>query len=263
MKQLLEGTDVMRLFVLVTGLTAIVLISLAADANAQGTGGTTPIDWSLLQTRQQAYDALRGSDDYAARDSAYSDLVAAARLQGLSIPQFDGSPASNAAREELNGALGGLPSERVTTDWDPIPIEAVCSEGLCFTGAPAGRIRENAAASGLLIDTWAAEAMPEAVYIQAKVPRPYQAQTPLPPPPAPASPPPPSAPAPKPPSPAFDPKKYIGQGNRYNCKDFATQAQAQAVLRADPTDPNKLDKETDGIACETNPGPYDRVPVSH
>src|SRR5687767_9284713 len=39
----------------------------------------------------------------------------------------------------------------------------------------------------------------------------------------------------------FDPLRYIGQGDRYNCADFASQAQAQAVLRADPRDPNGLD----------------------
>ncbi|MEE8290789.1 MAG: excalibur calcium-binding domain-containing protein [Candidatus Tectomicrobia bacterium] len=56
----------------------------------------------------------------------------------------------------------------------------------------------------------------------------------------------------------FDATQYIGQGNRYNCSDFTSQAQAQAVLRADPTDPNRLDGDKDGMACEGNRGPYDR-----
>jgi Excalibur calcium-binding domain len=73
--------------------------------------------------------------------------------------------------------------------------------------------------------------------------------------------PPAPAPAPAPAAPAFDPSRYIGQGNRYNCADFASQAQAQAVLRADPTDPNRLDAERDGIACESNRAPFDRTPV--
>ncbi len=63
----------------------------------------------------------------------------------------------------------------------------------------------------------------------------------------------------------FDPLPYIGSGNAYNCPDFANQAQAQAVLRADPTDPNKLDTDRpfpDGIACEVNPAPFDLVPVA-
>src|SRR5258706_11133934 len=59
----------------------------------------------------------------------------------------------------------------------------------------------------------------------------------------------------------FDATGYIGQGDRYNCGDFASQAQAQAVLRAAPADPNRLDTDSDGIACESNNPPYDRVPV--
>jgi len=35
----------------------------------------------------------------------------------------------------------------------------------------------------------------------------------------------------------------------------------QAGLRADPTDPNRLDADKDGIACERNPLPTDLVPV--
>jgi hypothetical protein len=60
---------------------------------------------------------------------------------------------------------------------------------------------------------------------------------------------------------AFDPSAYLGQGDAYNCADFASQAQAQAVLRADPSDPNRLDADRDGIACERNPAPYDPTPV--
>ncbi|MFC8722633.1 excalibur calcium-binding domain-containing protein, partial [Kitasatospora sp. NPDC057198] len=38
-----------------------------------------------------------------------------------------------------------------------------------------------------------------------------------------------------------------------NCSDFATQPQAQAELNADPSDPNHLDADNDGIACEDLP----------
>lgn len=38
-----------------------------------------------------------------------------------------------------------------------------------------------------------------------------------------------------------------------NCSDFATQAEAQAVLDANPADPNNLDQDNDGIACESLP----------
>lgn len=35
------------------------------------------------------------------------------------------------------------------------------------------------------------------------------------------------------------------------CSDFADQAEAQAALDADPSDPHGLDVDLDGIACET------------
>lgn len=106
-------------------------------------------------------------------------------------------------------------------------------------------------------------------------PSPTPAQSP-PPPPAPsvatpprAAPAPPPTPAPPPPTPrpptppsaGFDPNAFIHEGNRYNCRDFASQARAQAVLRADPRDPNRLDADRDGIACEENPSPVDLTPV--
>jgi hypothetical protein len=39
------------------------------------------------------------------------------------------------------------------------------------------------------------------------------------------------------------------------------QAAAQANLRANPSDPNGLDADRDGIACENNAVPFDRTPV--
>lgn len=85
-------------------------------------------------------------------------------------------------------------------------------------------------------------------------------------PPAPIAPgPAPVAPAPAPaPAPAlagFDPTAFISSGNRYNCNAFTSQAQAQAVLRAAPSDPNQLDTDRDGIACESNRPPLDLVRV--
>ena len=62
--------------------------------------------------------------------------------------------------------------------------------------------------------------------------------------------------------PNIEPTAYLGQGNAYNCDDFATQAQAQAVLRADPSDPNRLDGNRDGVACVDRPVPKDLVPVA-
>jgi hypothetical protein len=40
---------------------------------------------------------------------------------------------------------------------------------------------------------------------------------------------------------------------RCRCKDFKTQAEAQTVLKAFPSDPHKLDRNKDGIACQTLP----------
>lgn len=52
---------------------------------------------------------------------------------------------------------------------------------------------------------------------------------------------------------SFNPQKYLGQGNSYNCSAFSYQWQAQAVLEADPSDPNWLDGDKDGKACESLP----------
>ncbi|HEV7870078.1 MAG: uncharacterized protein JWR62_2667 [Modestobacter sp.] len=40
-----------------------------------------------------------------------------------------------------------------------------------------------------------------------------------------------------------------------DCADFPTQAQAQAVLVADPSDPNGLDGNNNGTACEDHAFP--------
>ncbi len=68
----------------------------------------------------------------------------------------------------------------------------------------------------------------------------------------------PTAPSPAPiptarPQPSFDPQRYLGQGNRYNCSDFTYQRQAQAVLDANRSDPNRLDRDKNGRACESLP----------
>ncbi|MSQ23481.1 MAG: DUF1524 domain-containing protein [Chloroflexi bacterium] len=64
------------------------------------------------------------------------------------------------------------------------------------------------------------------------------------------------------PAPTSAPATSALPGDIYNCKDFASQAAAQAYLRADPSDPSKIDTDRDGIACESNRAPKDlsRVP---
>ncbi|MCZ0983295.1 excalibur calcium-binding domain-containing protein [Streptomyces diastatochromogenes] len=59
----------------------------------------------------------------------------------------------------------------------------------------------------------------------------------------------------------FDAKEYATHGNAFGCVDFASQADAQAVLRADPGDPNRLD-DGGGVACRGLPEPRDTKPVS-
>jgi hypothetical protein len=50
---------------------------------------------------------------------------------------------------------------------------------------------------------------------------------------------------------AFMPAALAQDG--LNCKDFDSQAEAQAELRANPSDPNNLDADNDGVACESLP----------
>jgi len=38
-----------------------------------------------------------------------------------------------------------------------------------------------------------------------------------------------------------------------DCRDFATREAAQSVFDADTTDPERLDRDDDGLACEWNP----------
>lgn len=46
---------------------------------------------------------------------------------------------------------------------------------------------------------------------------------------------------------------FVPATDFFNCSDFANQEDAQAVLLADPSDPNRLDGDGDGRACDNNP----------
>ena len=48
-----------------------------------------------------------------------------------------------------------------------------------------------------------------------------------------------------------------------DCDDFETQAEAQAELEADPSDPNNLDFDGDGVACEELSGGEETVPPAN
>jgi hypothetical protein len=47
-----------------------------------------------------------------------------------------------------------------------------------------------------------------------------------------------------------------------SCQDFSSQAAAQTYLRQYPTDPDGLDRDRNGIACENNPCPCNLTPVA-
>jgi hypothetical protein len=60
---------------------------------------------------------------------------------------------------------------------------------------------------------------------------------------------------------AFDPNFYLGKGDAFGCINFVSQANAQAVLRKDPSDPNRLDwNPKDGLACGGIEAALDGVP---
>lgn len=46
--------------------------------------------------------------------------------------------------------------------------------------------------------------------------------------------------------------------NEYNCDDFSTQEEAQDEYESDTSDPNYLDGDNDGVACESLPSDSDR-----
>jgi hypothetical protein len=48
-----------------------------------------------------------------------------------------------------------------------------------------------------------------------------------------------------------------------DCMDFASQEEAQEALRADPSDPYRLDPENNGVACEIRPAPYEDPATDH
>ncbi|MFJ3642900.1 excalibur calcium-binding domain-containing protein [Streptomyces sp. NPDC090108] len=64
-----------------------------------------------------------------------------------------------------------------------------------------------------------------------------------------------------PPKHTFDVAPYVHKGHVVDCDTFKSQADAQAVLRADSLDPNGLDRDGDGIACPGLPAPTDKKPV--
>ena len=50
------------------------------------------------------------------------------------------------------------------------------------------------------------------------------------------------------------PMAGVAAAHDLDCEDFTTQAEAQAVYNRNPSDPNGLDRDKDGVACEALPG---------
>ena len=48
-------------------------------------------------------------------------------------------------------------------------------------------------------------------------------------------------------------KPAVAQADQYDCASFGSQESAQVVLDGDPSDPNNLDTDGNGIACDNYP----------
>jgi hypothetical protein len=48
-------------------------------------------------------------------------------------------------------------------------------------------------------------------------------------------------------------KPAVAQSDQYDCASFGSQESAQAVLDSDPSDPNNLDSDGNGRACDDYP----------
>src|ERR671918_823450 len=48
-------------------------------------------------------------------------------------------------------------------------------------------------------------------------------------------------------------KPAVAQADQYDCASFGSQQSAQVELDSDPSDPNNLDSDGNGIACDNYP----------
>ena len=142
--------------------------------------------------------------------------------------------------EESNSASGAPPTVRVEATATPVLLATITA---------------NPEPTATPVRTPLATPSPVPTAVPAPKPSPTSMPTAV---PSPTPSPSPTAatpsPIPKPTAPPqsdFDPQQYLGQGDEYNCGDFEYQLQAQAVLEADSSDPNKLDRDEDGTACES------------
>ncbi len=142
--------------------------------------------------------------------------------------------------EESDSASGATPTARVEATATPVLLATITA---------------NPEPTATPVRTPLATPSPVPTAVPAPKPSPTSMPTAV---PSPTSSPSPAAATPSPitiptapPQSDFDPQQYLGQGDEYNCGDFEFQWQAQAVLDADSTDPNQLDRDEDGTACES------------
>jgi hypothetical protein len=159
------------------------------------------------------------------------NILTAWHANGL---EFDGKKGKSEAE---NLALFGLPLSDVTTE----TIEGKDYQVQWFERARFELHPENAAPYNVLLGLLGNEAS------AGPAPAPQQIAPPQP------TPQPTAQPTPQPPSP--NPDLNTHGADVYNCSDFATWDEANAVYQANlPGDPNDLDRDNDGIPCESLPG---------
>ena len=142
--------------------------------------------------------------------------------------------------EESNSASGAAPTARVEATATPVLLATIAA-----TPEPTATPVRTPPATPSPVPTAVPPPKPSPTAMPTAVPSPTPS-------PAPAAATPSPIPIPTaPPQSDFGPQQYLGQGDEYNCGDFEFQWQAQAVLEADSSDPNKLDRDEDGTACES------------
>ena len=142
--------------------------------------------------------------------------------------------------EESNLASGAPPTARVEATATPLLLATIAA-----TPEPTTRPVPKPLATPSPVPTAVPAPMPSPTSMPTAVPSPTPSPSPKV-----ATPSPITIPT-APPQSDFDPQQYLGQGDEYNCGDFEFQWQAQAVLEADSSDPNNLDRDEDGTACES------------
>ncbi len=142
--------------------------------------------------------------------------------------------------EESNSASGAPPTARVEATATPLLLAIIAA-----TPEPTATPVRTPLATPSPMPTAVPAPKPSPTSMPTAVPSPTPSPSPT------AATPSPIPIPTEPPQSDFDPQQYLGQGDEFNCGDFEYQLQAQAVLEADSSDPNKLDRDEDGTACES------------